>query len=67
MMKVDCAFCGLPVDDTKLGTVIEVRGWARVRDAGGTNALRGKTPMGRAAHDVCLDIHLRGGHQESLL
>lgn len=66
-MKLPCAFCGNTVDDTKPGTVVEVKGWARVRDQGGTNALRHRQPLGRVAHEDCLNIHLRGGEQGALL
>jgi hypothetical protein len=64
---VACAFCDQPVNTELPGALIEVSGWSRIRTEGGTNALRERKSLGRAAHDVCLDIATRGGEQGALM
>lgn len=50
-----CAICGEPIDSAAERQMHEEQGWTVRRDAGGTNALRGRVVTGRRAHAKCVD------------
>lgn len=64
-----CVNCGHPIEPSDTNKLVEVIGWAKLRDAGGQNHVIDRRETGRVMCGECA-IRLRSGlpvEQESLI
>jgi len=55
-----CHYCGKDVDVAQRSTYRLVTGWAQRRKASGANMVRMAKPRDKFAHDVCVDLAVKG-------